>query len=485
MVIIIISALRLDLLHPVTLPKMNGYLPTDYSGASPAANAVSHTAYIFPVLKNSEILTCCSELEIELTKAELTEPHRHRDHIRKVFWQLLEICFGITEEDLSKHLPSAEQLAEVSDYPDLHEEHMLDAIFFRELSQCMSVVGIYDFSWRDLNNPTAKRFRTQISAIINMAKFREEQIRKYYELMEPRNAIVSALQEVHNEHELLMENLQKTQQESSVKMEEIDAVFRECEDLESEIAKSNKLQASKREEAAALKREVNDLKDQLSSTNWALSEAQAEEEQLRSQVVSSPNRRKRELAEKEADLEHGKEEGRKLETEIENAIAEKNRFEQYIKALNDLIQLQNVVLEEAKKNKKALDEIHDTEQQIKINRDEIHEINEKTEIAERDLLRAEEKLQQARKQAKMQMDAAHDRLDIAKEQLLVVEKERRDGMARVEEGEGEVRELEEQMKVEREETEKQMAEIIAEYQETERAFLVCHEKRMQFIEAAI
>ena len=464
---------------------MSGFLPTDFSSASPARNVVPQPQYIFPVLKNTEILTCCSELELELTKAELTEPQRHRDRIRKVFWQLLDICFGITEEDLTKQLPPAERLAEVSDYPELHEEHMLDVLFFRELSKCMSVVGIYDFSWRDLNQPTSKRFRTQMSAIINMAKFREEQLRKYYELMEPRNEIVNALQEVHNEHELLVEQLQKTQLESRVKMEEIDVVVRECQDLESEIAKSNKVQASKREEAAFLKREVNDLKDQLASTNWALQEAQAEEIHLQGQIVSSPTRRKRELAYKEEELEHEKEEGRTLDAEIEKATALKVRFEQYIRTLQNFVQLQNVILQEARKNHKALNEIQETEMGINANRARIQEVQERTEIAERNLMRVEERLQQASKQAKMQMDAAHDRLDIAKEQLLAVEKERRDGMTRIEEGEAEVRELEERMKAEQEENEQEIASLIAEYKETELAYLARHEKRMQLIESAI
>ena len=61
---------------------------------------VSHTHFIFPVLKSTEILQCLDELGIDVCKAELTEPQRHREKIRKIFWQLLEHCTGITEEDI-------------------------------------------------------------------------------------------------------------------------------------------------------------------------------------------------------------------------------------------------------------------------------------------------------------------------------------------------------------------------------------------------
>ena len=76
-------------------------------------------------------------------------------------------------------------------------------------------------------------------------------------------------------------------------------------------------------------------------------------------------------------------------------------------------------------------------------------------------------------------------IEISKEQLLLVEKERREGMARVEAGEAEVRALEAQMNAAQEQTDKEIAELIAEYKETEKAFLMRNEKRMNFIEAVI
>ena len=467
--------------------KMSGFIPTNYNSASPARTGgmAPQTQYIFPILKTAEILSCCAEVEVELTKAELTEPQRHRERVRKVLSQFLDLCFGISEEELAKQLLSPEELKEQVEFPELHEDHLMDVVFFRELSKAMRVVGVYDFSFKDLYHPVAKRFRVQMSALINMAKFREDQLRKYYELMEPRNELVNALSEVHNEHELLVEQLQKAQQESSVKMEEIDAVARECQELESDIAKSNKLQASKREEAAVLKREVNDLKDQLASTNWALQEAEAEMERLKGQIVSSPARRKRELADKEEELQTEKEEGNKLEAQIEEGNANKELYQKYIKSLEEMVTMQKQVLEEATKHKKALEEIEEVQKKIDTKEEELQGINEKTDDAERELMRLEEKLQQSRKQGKMEMDAAVDRLELAKEQLLMVEKERSEGMNRIEEGEAEVRELEEQMQVEKEQTEREIAALVEEYKETERAFLVRHEKRMDFIEAAM
>ena len=49
----------------------------------------SPAQYIFPILKHSEILQCLSELSIDLNKAELAEPARHKEKVKKVFLLLV------------------------------------------------------------------------------------------------------------------------------------------------------------------------------------------------------------------------------------------------------------------------------------------------------------------------------------------------------------------------------------------------------------
>jgi len=73
-----------------------------------------------------------------------------------------------------------------TDYPDLHSsESFNEFTFFTELSNLMEICGYYDFSWRDLHAPESKRLRLQLSAVLNLAKFREEQLKVYAELNEP------------------------------------------------------------------------------------------------------------------------------------------------------------------------------------------------------------------------------------------------------------------------------------------------------------
>lgn len=151
-------------------------------------NSSAPSTYIFPLLKHSDILQCMSELGIEMTKAELAEPNRHKERTRKVFLQLLDICCGLTEDDFQPS-PAMLETAASCPFPQLHEDFS-DLKFYRSLRKCMKTCGVHDFGWKDLHAPTAKRFRCQLSAAINMAKFREDQLKLYAELNEPVRAVV-------------------------------------------------------------------------------------------------------------------------------------------------------------------------------------------------------------------------------------------------------------------------------------------------------
>ena len=117
-------------------------------------NSSTPSSYIFPLLKHSDILQCMSELGIELTKAELAEPSRHKESTKKVFLQLLDICCGLTEEDFQ---PSAAMLETAAScpFPQLHEDFS-DMKFYRALRKCMQTCGLHDFGWKDLHAPNSQ-----------------------------------------------------------------------------------------------------------------------------------------------------------------------------------------------------------------------------------------------------------------------------------------------------------------------------------------
>lgn len=95
----------------------------------------------------------------------------------------LEHCIGKTDEDFAAS-PEITAKAQTLEHPQLHED-FYELKFFLAMRQMMDTCGYDSFSWRDLHSPTAKRVRDQLSAIINLAKFRKETIGIYAELSEP------------------------------------------------------------------------------------------------------------------------------------------------------------------------------------------------------------------------------------------------------------------------------------------------------------
>ncbi|KAI2491833.1 Nuf2 family [Fragilaria crotonensis] len=439
------------------------------------------TQYIFPILRHSDILQCMSELNIELTKAELVEPARHKDRVRNVLMQLLDTCCGITQDDLIQQSPKMKLvLNDVSKFPQLHQDFESVRLFIH-VKKCMEICGIYDFGLKDLFLPTAKRFRIQLSAAINMAKFREDQLKLYAELNEPRTEIIMALEEVNDENMQLNEQLAVVQTESNDKGKEMEEIKQECEELEIEITRNNKVQSAKRE-ATDLKKKHNELNNELATIKLALEEKRHEYENLQTKIVSSPERRKKDLTDLQDTLHEVRNEANSLEEEWQQTKTTIVHVSQAIKDVPQTTRLVRQVLEGANKISQAQDEIL----KLQTERDgiikETTDLQERIQATEASIHRSEEKIIHMTKQHKIKMEAAKEALAEAKIKLIQVDNEQAEGMARVEAGEAEVKALEEEIDLERQRTEEEISDMMERYRLMERKVLEQNSALMAAIE---
>ena len=161
------------------------------------------------------------------------------------------------------------------------------------------------------------------------------------------------MDDVNAENAELQEQEQQVIRASKEQFHELEGIMRECEELELEISRNNKLQAAARDEANQLKKTANDLKDQVATAVWALQEAEAEEEKLRLQIVSSPDRRKSELAVRTDRLRKIKDDCTNLDTSIQ---ACKTRVANAIHALQEL-EKTNSILENLQEQAQAYTEL--------------------------------------------------------------------------------------------------------------------------------
>jgi len=291
------------------------------------------------------------------------------------------------------------------------------------------------------------------------------------------------LEEANQENALLSEQFEATKMESNTKFQEMDEVERECEELEIEIARNNKLQAARREEATELKHQANDLKDEIASATLALQEAQAEHDSLNARIVSSPDRRAHELQSQKDALQREKAESKSLEEKLQRNKARILHVNQAIRDVPEVTDLLEEAVESGQKIKQVKEQIGEASSEKATIDKKTASIVDEMEESEAALHRNEDKLSHVRKQAKVKMDAAQEALDAAKEQLLMVEKDHREGMSRVEAGEAEVRAMEAQIEEERKRTQEDISQMIHEYRLTEKRIVEENSKLMKAIGA--
>jgi chromosome segregation ATPase len=216
----------------------------------------------------------------------------------------------------------------------------------------------------------------------------------------------------------------------------------------------------------------------LATVSLALQEAQAEHEALRSRIVSSPERRKRQLQDENAALDYERKESKALDEKMQEI---KTKIMHVTQAIKDVPEVTDMIEEAVVGAKK---QIHLKEQldTTRVDKDFILKkkaaILEQVEEAQGSLNRMEEKIAHMRKQTKVKMNAAQEALEQATTQLIAVEQDHLDGMARVEAGELEVKAMEASIEREREKTLAEMKAMIADYHEMERKVLQQNAKLM-------
>uniref|UniRef100_A0A7S4MY20 Uncharacterized protein n=2 Tax=Odontella aurita TaxID=265563 RepID=A0A7S4MY20_9STRA len=440
-------------------------------------------AFSFPILKNADILHCMSELGIDLTVDELNEPHRHKDRVRAVFVNLLAIGRGMTEEDLCSHSDEALRRRDALSHPEMHEDSLSELKFLKSAMKFMMVCGLRDFGWKDLHAPTSKRFRRQLSGAINFARFREERMLMYDELTTQREEIVVQLQEVKDEGTKLNIQLEEAKLATDKELKEMEEIENDCVEMETEITQQNKLQATLRQESTDLKKQANNLKDKLATVSLTLQEAEAEERKLSLQVVQSPQRIKRELEIVTKSLEGERGECSSVENGIYLTQRKIDNVTQGFDDVSRALVAMEEVAEEKLRYESTLGEKNTAKEALAINENELSELQAKQDEYEGVIQRTEEKIDRMRQEGRQKIDAANKALEATHEELELVEKDRLEGMARVESHEEEVREIEKKIKEEKKKANAEIAEMIGQYRHLKAVVLEKDQELMKAIGA--
>ena len=192
---------------------------------------MKQSAFSFPTMKLADIKVCLDAISCRVTDSELRDPSGHKDTHQRVLETLAELCTGVTEAELKQ--PAFDGLVELNN-PELHEDSVPRLNSFRAIGKMMKICGVEDFSMRDISHPDPKRFRRQLSGILNFAKFREERMSMLLEITGKREEALNNLRRVQLENEKLTDRLATLRLQTQNEASEIAALDEEVLELEKE-----------------------------------------------------------------------------------------------------------------------------------------------------------------------------------------------------------------------------------------------------------
>jgi len=254
----------------------------------------------FPMLGEEDLAEYLRDADLPLPPGVFARPTY--EGVRPIFEGLVAILAGRPREELSTPVPEA--VASTMRWPELHAESMRAAALCRNLRQLMEAVGIQDFSpARDLYRPEPERLLRALSAITNFAKYREEKLWRYQELLDAARSAAGANEGLCEERDRLDEAIAAEREGLAADRDEVEQLRGENAALGAQLQALNREQSDLQAECKALKQDQRSLEEGITQRQGFLRDAGFERERLQGSVVQSPERLQRALDDLDAQLE--------------------------------------------------------------------------------------------------------------------------------------------------------------------------------------
>lgn len=259
------------------------------------------TNWFFPILPNDDIVKCINELGIPMSMSDLEKPTPGK--IQLMYSAFLDILMGLSKEYFDA---AVDACAGEADHFDMYADTLLLVNFFRNLQRLMREVGYAQFNLQDLIKPDGVRMRKILSAIINFAKFREEQFDVYLQLTDKSRENLEKHDELLQRNERLIREVEELKIRR-IREEPLMAQARATnEGLKNELFELKRQQALVVGEYDKLRQEKKGLTARLDNDVNLLETTRREIQKISSRIVHSPEKLKQQLADMSSSLTNEK-----------------------------------------------------------------------------------------------------------------------------------------------------------------------------------
>eukprot|EP00171_Calliarthron_tuberculosum_P010698 IDg10698t1 len=261
------------------------------------------TKHAFPYMPISDILEDLALFECPLSEKDIKSPMP--EVVKEVLMFFLRDLHGDNiDNKLQRHPDCLEALA----YPEIHEESPELLHFLRAVNEMFEDAQYFNFTLQDLYQPDSKRFRSQLCALINIAKYSRERLERYKELEEKEqevamhnSSLAESIEKLRGAIELIEEKRLGEQPIVDENMNVIPALAAELEQL-------HRRQMTLTDETGLQKAELGELKEKARILEMEVVRVRDEVADSQARIVSSPDRARAEIADLRRQLEREHEE---------------------------------------------------------------------------------------------------------------------------------------------------------------------------------
>ncbi|KAI3647312.1 hypothetical protein MP228_007533 [Amoeboaphelidium protococcarum] len=319
----------------------------------------------FPILPHNDLLKCMSATGLPLNDHDLQKPNK--ENMMRFFVEfaaaIMHIQYGyIGQYDTSANSYVMQLLSETCDHPQLHKDSLPHMWFFKELTALLeNVVGVGEFSIKDLIKPDPNRIKVILSGLVNFLRFREDSMSIYEELAAKSEQILKQKEAAIIKNYQLKQKLddlkRKRQEQISKAAQMEDDNIRLSHMVQSRLADGDKL----RKRGDAAQQECSSVESKIENVSQQIQALNEECQRLQSLIVPNPQELKdgiRKLRDRQKELKAHYQHEEQKRNEIESKIVSLSQIEhdlmECISVLNGCSQ-QNNQLTDLKDEVKTLE----------------------------------------------------------------------------------------------------------------------------------
>jgi len=176
--------------------------------------------------------------------------------------------------------------------------------FFRSWLLLLQKVGVADFSYRDLLAPTLPRTKTVLSAIVNFIRFSEHRYQQYASWQEVLDVLLVDKERADFEVADLNEAYNRLKLEVASEEEEKQRMLQELDILRQNVSQLNQNQANLTMEHKEQKERKQELESEINKLDLQIEEQEMELNKVKPQIVKSPEKLKHSVVDLSSNLEN-------------------------------------------------------------------------------------------------------------------------------------------------------------------------------------